>query len=474
MHRRIPLHATPNRDKLSDKYLAKPITMVLLPALLPMLLFGCATTGDAKDGIVMVTEDGQNKTVSAAEVEAISNFDQAYYLQVGDVVNLDFKVKSASNGEPDWTYRIEVGDSIEVKFLPSDIASGEYKLESGDVIGIAFLDNWQLNVNRTVRPDGMITALEVGDLQAKGRTSIQLRDKLKEVYSQSELLGGEARISVNVDFVNLDRYEDLSRTIVVRPDGAIRLPGINTDLRIGGLTVEEATDLIRAEVVHVLRNPPQVSMLVFAAVDTSILSDMTVAAQVRPDGKISVPRVGEVHAAGYSIEELTEVLQQATVGIINNPLDTSVDLLKSTGGRFYVGGEVGTPGVYPIEGAPTILQALFLANGFNDSSRLNNVILMRRNPKGKPFVFKTNLRVAMTRGNTENDILLRPFDIVFVPKKTISKVNLFVEQYIDKVVPFDNSLGINAQYYLNDQNINTGGPAAFGVGTKGVAGLLRP
>src|SRR5690606_681012 len=99
----------------------------------------------------------------------------------------------------------------------------------------------------------------------------ELRDELKRIFAESGLIEGEPRITINVDFVNLDRYGDISRDVVVRPDGAIRLPGINADLRIGGLTVAEATDLLQQQGSTVLNNNPQVGVLVFPAVATNIL-----------------------------------------------------------------------------------------------------------------------------------------------------------------------------------------------------------
>lgn len=436
---------------------------------------GCATTGKAGDGIIMIGEDGKDKPVTPAEVDAMSGIDRPYYLQVGDVVDVDFQLRGLRDGEPAWDYRIEVGDSMEVRFSPDTSDPGAYRLEQGDVIGISFLDNWQLNVTRTVRTDGMITAPEVGDVLAEGMTAHQLRDKLKAMYVQSGIIEGEPRITVNVDFVNLDRYGDISRDVVVRPDGAIRLPRIEEDIRIAGLTVAEATEQVKEASRPVLVNPPKVALIIFPAVDTNILDDLSGPQQVGPDGRISVPQLGEFQAAGYSLNELSHMLVNATQGLVHNPVEPALSLLKSTGGRIYVGGQVKNPGVYPLEGAPSALQAVITANGFNDNSRLNNVIIMRRNPQGKPYVFNTNLRVAITRGHTENDIRLCPFDIVYVPKKTISKLNLFVEQYIDKMVPFDNSLGVNLQYYMNTQEVDsTSKSLNFNTGVTGITDVLNP
>jgi protein involved in polysaccharide export with SLBB domain len=444
-------------------------------ALAALLLPACQSTGAAGSGIIMVGESGDNKPVSPEEIDAISGLDRPYYLQVGDVLNVDFKVRTLRSGDVPWDYRIEAGDSMEVRLMPGVTDPGTYRLEAGDVIGISFLDNWQLNVTRTVRTDGMVTAPEVGDILARGRTAIELRQALADAYRAAEIIEGEPRVTVNVDFVNLDRYEEMSRDIVVRPDGAIRIPGVEKDLRIAGRTVGEAAELIQGEATQILANKPKVSLIIFPAVDTSILNDMAGTLQVRPDGRVTVRRIGEVQAAGYSIDELRYTLAKACEGLVHNPVEPTVDLLKATGGRIYVGGEVQMAGVYPLEGAPSALQAVMMAKGFKDTSRLNNVIVMRRNPNGKPYVFKTNLRVALTKGHTDNDIMLRPFDIVFVPKKTISKMDLFVSQYIDQLVPFDNSLGVSGQYYLNEQEVDSRSRNLnFGTGTSSILGLVGP
>jgi protein involved in polysaccharide export with SLBB domain len=449
--------------------------LVLFAALLTLVGAGCATSGRAGDGIVMIGENGQDRRVTPEEIDGLSGIDRPYFIQVGDVVDVGFHIRAVRADEPTWNYKIEVGDSMEVRFSPPQLEPGEYRLEEGDVIGISFLDNWQLNVTRTVRTDGMITAPEVGDVLAKGRTSMELRDALRDQYAASGIVEGTPRVTVNVDFVNTDRYENMSRDVIVRPDGAISLPNVGADIRIAGLTVAEAADKLSAAAESYLANRPRVALIIFPAVDTSVLAGMGGAVQVRPDGHISLARLGDVPAAGYSLDELRHRLQERCAGLINNSVEVSTDLLKATGGRIYVGGEVGQPGVYPLEGAPTALQAVLMASGSTNTARMNNVIVLRRNPEGKPYVFNTNLHVALTRGHTENDIRLMPFDTVFVPKSTIAKLNLFVEQYIENMVPFDNSMGINAQYYMNEQKIDSKGRSInFNTGVTGITDILNP
>lgn len=416
---------------------------------LTLLAASCTTTKRT----VLVDPRGEDQEVTQEEIAQLSGSDMAYLMQVGDKLNVTFRVRDYREGEIPWDYRIEVGDQMEVRLTSHMNDNGDYKIDVGDLIGISFLNNWPLNSNRTVRPDGYITMPEVGDVKAAGLTALELNRKLTQLYAKTGIIEGEPRITVNVDFSNPDRLENMSRDVVVRPDGAIRIPGLQTDVHIAGLTVADAGEAVKKEAAKVLKNPPEVSLVVFPAINNA-LTGLNGVYTVRPDGRISVPKLGDVQVAGYSVEETRKTLNDIASQIIFNNVDTAVDLVSATGSRIYVGGEVGVNGVYPLDGSPTVLQAIMMAAGPNNNSRLNSVLVIRRNPNGKPFVFKTNLAKAL-QGHMENDIPLRAFDVVYVPKKAISKANLFVEQYIEEIVPFDNNLGVTGTYYLNKQKIDT-------------------
>lgn len=409
------------------------------------LLAGCATT----DSTILLDPDGKEVTVTPAEIDAMSGGDLPYLVQVGDQVNLSFRVKDYHAKAAPFDYRIEVGDSMEVRLASEVGERGPYRFDVGDLVGISFLNNWSLNVTRTVRPDGRVSFEQIGDVKAGGLTAEELQRVLTERYKETGIIEGDPNITVTVEFANPDRLENISRDVVVRPDGKIRLPVMTQDVHVAGLTVDEACQAIQHEADTILENSPVVSLVVFPFIN-SALAGMNGVYAVRPDGQISVPRLGSLQVAGYSVDEIRDDLADACAGLVHNPVDPAVNLVAMTGSRIYVGGEVDMPGVYPLESTPTALQAVIMAQGPNDRSRLNSVLVVRRNPNGKPYVFKTNLRLAL-KGRTENDISLRPFDVVYVPKKLVSRANLFVKQYIDDIVPFDNSLGVTGTYYLNEQ-----------------------
>lgn len=430
---------------------------------------GCSST----DSTILLDPDGRSVPVTPAEIEAMSGADMPYLIAVGDQVNVMFRVKDYREGQPPWDYRIEVGDSMEVRLSEETGDRDEYRIDVGDLVGISFLNNWSLNVTRTVRPDGYVTFEQVGDVKAGGLTVRELEARLTELYKKTDLIQGDPHITVTVDFSNPDRLENISRDLVVRPDGKIRLPALKKDIHVAGLTVDEACRAVQDEAATVLRNRPVVSMVIFPYINTA-LSTMSGVFTVRPDGKISLPRIGELQAAGYSTQEFHDTLAAACEGLLYNPIDPFVNVVVMTGARIYVGGEVDAPGVYPIESTPTALQAVIMARGPNDRSRLNSVLVIRRNPNGKPYVFKTNLHLAL-KGHTENDIPLRAFDVVYVPKKLVSRANLFVKQYIDDIVPFDNTLGVTGTYYLNEQRTRTKARNInFSTGVNVIPGYTTP
>ncbi len=405
----------------------------------------------APRGTIMLDPQGKSKDVTPEEIDRLSGADTTPYLmQVGDKIGVQFRVREFRDGETPWDYRIEVGDNMEVRFSAPLGDTAEYKIDVGDLLGISFLSNWQLNSNRTVRPDGFITMPQVGDIKATGMTAKELEKKLNALYKKTGIIQGDPMITVNVDFSNPDRLENMSRDVVVRPDGAIRVPGIDVDVHIAGMTVAEAGAAVKEASVKKLANAPDVSLVVFPFINNA-LTTMNGQFAVRPDGKFSVPKIGDVQAAGYSVEEVRQYLSEVMSAMNFNDVEASVDLVQASGARIYVGGETKVNGVLPLEGSPTALSAILMAQGPTEDSRLNSVLVIRRNPNGKPYVFKTNLAKVLKNGATENDILLRAFDIVYVPKKNISKADLFVQQYIDEIVPFDNSLGVSGTYYLNTQ-----------------------
>ena len=108
-------------------------------------------------------------------------------------------------------------------------------------------------------------------------------------------------------------------------------------------------------------------------------------------------------------------------------------------------GEVAKPGMISLVGLMTVLRAISQAGGVKDSARTTEVIVIRRGADNKPLAIAVNLDKAIDGTDMSQDIILRPFDIVYVPKSPIANVNKWVDLYIRKNLPISISTGFG--YY---------------------------
>jgi protein involved in polysaccharide export with SLBB domain len=165
---------------------------------------------------------------------------------------------------------------------------------------------------------------------------------------------------------------------------------------------------------------------------------------VRPDGRISLQLAHEIMVAGLTPMELTELLTKKYASELKKPEITVI--VRSFGGqKVYVDGEVAKPGMVPLVGTVTLLQALSQAGGVKDSARTTEVIVIRRGADNQPLVITVNLDKTISGIDMSQDIILRPFDIIYVPKSAIANVNKWVDQYIRRNIPISISTGFG--YY---------------------------
>lgn len=124
--------------------------------------------------------------------------------------------------------------------------------------------------------------------------------------------------------------------------------------------------------------------------------------------------------------------------------EVQVQVTRFAGLRVYVGGEVGKPGFVQLTTGMTALQAIVEAGGFRDTAKLDNVVLVRRTPGAdsqRPQSMLIDLEEVVERHNMAADPRLQPYDIVYVPKTAIAKMNDFVDKYIIRLIPIRPGLG---------------------------------
>ncbi len=158
---------------------------------------------------------------------------------------------------------------------------------------------------------------------------------------------------------------------------------------------------------------------------------------VRPDGRISLPLVDDVQAAGLTPSELDALITQIYARELRKPMVTVI-VKTFTGRQVYVGGEVGKPGVVQLGTHMTALQAVINAGGFLDTAKPEATLVIRRQggEADAPIPIRLDLEESIDGETTMGDIQLQAFDVVFVPKSAIANVNLIVKQYIQGVLMF--------------------------------------
>jgi len=156
---------------------------------------------------------------------------------------------------------------------------------------------------------------------------------------------------------------------------------------------------------------------------------------VRPDGRITLPRMGDVLVVGMTPTQLDELITEKYSEIVRNP-DVTVIVLKVGEEVVYVLGEVNDPGGYTLSPqGTTVLGAIAQAQGFKPSAKLNSVIIIKKNIQGVPVADRVNLTRAIGSGSMKDDPLLEGNEIVYVPATFIAQVNTFLEQFFTKMMP---------------------------------------
>ena len=141
--------------------------------------------------------------------------------------------------------------------------------------------------------------------------------------------------------------------------------------------------------------------------------DMTGDVTVRPDGRITLPLIGDIDAAGLRPEALKAVIEKAAVKFITEPT-IAVVVRQINSRQVFITGEVKTPGAYPLIGPRTVMQLIALAGGLNEYADGNAITVMRLdNGRQRSFKFHYN-DVARGKALPQN-ILLQPGDTVVVP-----------------------------------------------------------
>jgi polysaccharide biosynthesis/export protein len=133
--------------------------------------------------------------------------------------------------------------------------------------------------------------------------------------------------------------------------------------------------------------------------------------QIRPDGKITLPLIGDLEASNRTPIELRDTIATSLKEYMTNPVVTVI-VVEATAATAYVMGEVYHPGAVNLQAPLTVLQALALAGGLKDFADAKNIKILRRTSTGVQTI-EFNYKDAVK--STRAPIYLRPGDTIVVP-----------------------------------------------------------
>jgi polysaccharide export outer membrane protein len=141
--------------------------------------------------------------------------------------------------------------------------------------------------------------------------------------------------------------------------------------------------------------------------------DISRAIPVRPDGKISLPLLNDIAAAGLTTTELAGSIREGLKKFINNP-QVTVTLMEINSRRVYCTGEVLKPGALSLLPNMTALQALSSCGGFTQFAKIKSIYILRVED-GKQVQHPFNYKDVVKGKKPEDNVLLQPGDVLVVP-----------------------------------------------------------
>jgi len=134
---------------------------------------------------------------------------------------------------------------------------------------------------------------------------------------------------------------------------------------------------------------------------------------VRPDGKISLPLIQDLHAEGLTAIQLRDEITRRLKQFVQNPTVTVI-VTQTNSYKVSVLGKVAEPGVYPITTRTTLVEAISLAGGFTEWANRRKITVIR-NEEGKKKKIKINYKKIISGKDPSQNIILQRGDTIIVP-----------------------------------------------------------
>ena len=147
--------------------------------------------------------------------------------------------------------------------------------------------------------------------------------------------------------------------------------------------------------------------------------DLSKIVQVRPDGRISLPLIGDVTAVGKTPTQLTADISAELKDYKEAPT-VAIVVREVNSYAIFVLGEVARPGKFPLKSKTTLLQGITIAGGFRETAARNKLVVFRFNDATNGSVkMKASYDDIVLRDGSQQNIELKPGDTIVVPSETM-------------------------------------------------------
>jgi polysaccharide export outer membrane protein len=135
---------------------------------------------------------------------------------------------------------------------------------------------------------------------------------------------------------------------------------------------------------------------------------------VRPDGKISLPLVGDLRASGHTPSQLQDEIKAHLLNYLSNP-EVTVIVQEARSQKFNILGEVEHPGSYALSRSMTVLDAIAVAGGLRDFAKSGKIYVLRMTADGSRARLPFNYKEVIKGQGLSQNVELQPRDTVVVP-----------------------------------------------------------
>lgn len=254
--------------------------------------------------------------------------------------------------------------------------------------------------------------------------------------------------TMTVDFRTHPEY---TRHVVVRPDGRISMPGIGA-VRAVGRTPEQLGSAVAAAYNDILVNP-QVTVIVesFNSRSQDLMrmvsaSDQrrALTAMVEPDGKINLPLLSPIQAAGKPVSEVTASVNSAYAQMVSN-VKTTIRLQQLAPNSIFVFGEVKQPGPVNTTGPRTVLQLIAAAGGPTPQAATAQTRIIYYDETMQAVVRVVNVEALLRGASGADNIVLPPNATIYVPPTGLANLGRALDTMMGSVLRFN---GVGASYSI--------------------------